>query len=68
MNIVYAVKIFGALVIVLGMLRLVAGPGLKQVLSPQDWKGVWPVVIGTLFVSCFSVTQPLFFVTYAIAH
>jgi O-antigen ligase len=66
MNIVYAVKIFGALLIVLGMLRIVAGRGLKQVMAPQDWKGAWPVVIGTLFVSCFSVTQPLFFVAYTI--
>jgi len=66
MNIVYAVKIFGALLIVLGMLRIVAGKGLKQVMAPQDWKGAWPVVIGTLFVSCFSMTQPLFFVAYAI--
>lgn len=66
MNIVYAVKIFGALVIVLGVLRLVAGPGLKQVMAPQDWKAAWIFVIGTLFVSCFSWTVPLFFVTFSL--
>lgn len=66
MNIVYAVKIFGALLIVLAMLRLVAGPGLKQVMAPQDWKAGWTVVIGTLFVSCFSWTVPLFFVTFSL--
>lgn len=66
MNIVYAVKIFGALLIVLAMLRIVAGKGLKQVMAPQDWKAAWPVVIGTLFVSCFSWTQPLFFVTFTL--
>lgn len=66
MNIVYAVKIFGALLIVLAMLRLVAGRGLKQVMSPQDWKGAWPAVVGTLFVSCFSVTVPLFFVSFTL--
>jgi len=65
MNIVYAVKILGALLIVLGALRLVAGPGLKRVMAPGDWKAVWPVVIGTLVVSCFSWTVPLFFVTFS---
>lgn len=66
MNVVYAVKIFGALLIVLGVLRLVAGPGLRQIMAPQDWKTAWIVVIGTLFVSCFSWTVPLFFVTFSL--
>ena len=66
MNIVYAVKIFGALLIVLGVLRLVAGPGLRLVMASQDWKTAWIVVIGTLFVSCFSWTVPLFFVTFSL--
>jgi len=66
MNIVYAVKIFGALLIVLGVLRLVAGPGLRQVMASHDWKTAWIVVIGTLFVSCFSWTVPLFFVTFSL--
>jgi len=66
MNIVYAVKIFAALLIVLGALRIVAGPGLKQVMAPRDWKAAWAVVIVTLFVSCFSWMVPLFFVTFSV--
>jgi len=66
MNVVYAVKIFGALLIVLGALRMVAGPGLKQVMAPGDFKAAWAVVIGTLFVSCFSWMVPLFFVTFSV--
>jgi hypothetical protein len=66
MNIVYAVKIFAALLIVLGALRIVAGKGLQQVMAPQDWKAAWMVVIGTLFVSCFSWKVPLFFVAFAV--
>ena len=66
MNIVYAVKIFAALLIVLAGLRMVAGRGLKQVMAPQDWKASFAVVIGTLFVSCFSWKVPLFFVAFAV--
>ena len=66
MNVVYAVKIFAALLLILALLRLVAGPGLRQVMSPQDWQGAWPVVIGTLVVSCFSWRVPFFFVALSL--
>jgi len=62
MNIVYAVKIFAAMMILLGVMRLVAGKGLREVMTPADWKAAWPAVAITLFVSCFSWKQPLFFV------
>ena len=66
MNIVYAVKIFAALLIMLGALRALAGTGLKQVMASKDWEGVWPATIGTLFLSCFSWKVPLFFVTFSV--
>jgi hypothetical protein len=62
MSIVYAIKIFGALSVVAWLTRLIAGPGLRAVLSPADWKAVWWGIVGTLAVSCFSVKIPLFFV------
>ncbi len=66
MNIVYAVKIFAALMIVMAVTRAVIGPGLKQVLSAGDWKAVWIGITGTLVVSCFSITPMLFFATFSI--
>jgi hypothetical protein len=66
MNIVYAVKIFVALTLLVGVARIVVGPGLKLVLSPHDWKMAWWGIVGTLAVSCFSVTPLLFFGVLAI--
>lgn len=66
MNIVYAVKIFAVMMIVLGAMRLVAGKGLREVMTPGDWKAAWPAVAITLFVSCFSWKQPFFFVTFSV--
>ncbi|MET0381971.1 MAG: O-antigen ligase family protein [Burkholderiaceae bacterium] len=62
MNIVYAVKIMLALMIVALAMRIVAGRGLKQVVSPHDMKTGWIGIAGTLFVSCFAVKVPFFFV------
>ena len=66
MNIVYAVKIFAALLIVLFVTRLAAGKGLRLVMKESDWQAAWPAVAITLFVSCFSWKQPFFFVTFSI--
>lgn len=66
MNIVYAVKIFVALTIMVAVARFVVGPGLKQVLSKRDWDNAWWGIVGTLAVSCFSVTPLLFFVVFSI--
>lgn len=65
MNIVYAIKIFAALVIALGATRIIAGKGLRELLTPGDWKAVWPGVVGTLVVCCFSWRVGLFFVTFS---
>ncbi len=66
MNIVYAVKIFASLVIVLYAMRVIAGKGLRLVMTPSDWQAAWPAVVGTLFVSCFSWRTPLFFVVFSV--
>lgn len=66
MNIVYAVKIFGALVIVLMAMRLVVGKALRSVMNEADFKASFSVVIGTLVVSCFSWKEQLFFAVYAV--
>ncbi|MEP6501861.1 MAG: O-antigen ligase family protein [Betaproteobacteria bacterium] len=66
MNIVYAIKIFTALTILVVVARMVVGPGLKLVLSPRDWSVAWWGIVGTLAVSCFSVTPLLFFVALSI--
>lgn len=66
MNIVYAVKIFASLAIVLYALRLVAGQGLRQVMTASDWRGAWIAVLGTLFVACFSWRVPLFFLAFSL--
>ena len=65
MNIVYAVKIFAALAIVLGVMRLVLGDSLRVVATTSDWRAGWTTILGTLFVSCFSWKVPLFFVVFS---
>jgi hypothetical protein len=66
MNIVYAVKIFAALVIVLFTMRFVVGKGLREVILPADWDAGFKVIIGTLFVSCFSGRVPFFFALFTL--
>ncbi len=65
MNIAYAVKIFVALAIVLFAMRLIAGRGLRLVMTNQDWEAGWIVIAGTLVVSCFSWRVPLFFLVFS---
>ena len=65
MNIVYAVKIFAALAIVLGLMRLVAANGLRVVTTPTDWRAGWTAILGTLAISCFSWKVPLFFMVFS---
>jgi hypothetical protein len=66
MNIVYAIKIFAALFVVLVAARMVVGNGLRAITLPSDWKAGWIAITGTLAVSCFSATVPLFFVFFSL--
>lgn len=66
MNVSYAVKIFVALSIVAWVTKVVAGRGLRSILSPRDLKGLWLGIIGTLAVSCFSMRIGIFFVALPI--
>jgi hypothetical protein len=66
MNIVYAVKIFVAFMLLLGVARVVAGPGLRAVMSPGDWKVGWRGIAITAFVSAFAVKSGLFLLALAL--
>jgi len=61
MNIGYALKILASLLFVAGVARLIAGPGLKQVLSTRDFRVGWRGIAGTCAVACLALRVPAFF-------
>jgi hypothetical protein len=66
MNLVYAIRIFAALLFVLLVMRLLVGKGLREVTTTSDWHAALKAIVGTLVVSCFSWRTPLFFVTLSL--
>jgi O-antigen ligase len=66
MNIVFAIKIFASLLIVMLGTRALLGKGLREITTPRDWKAAWITISGILVISCFSWRTPLFFVTLSL--
>jgi hypothetical protein len=66
MNIVYAIKIFAAFIILATLTRAVVGRGLRLVMEPNDWRLGWWGLAAASAVACFSIKPGLYFVTLPI--